>query len=42
VWRKHENTDEVFIVLDGSITIQFRDEGWVRCISPTCRSRCFH
>lgn len=25
VWHKHEDTDEVFIVLDGQIRIDFRD-----------------
>jgi len=25
VWHKHEDTDEVFIVLDGEMTIHFRD-----------------
>lgn len=25
VWHKHEHTDEVFIVLEGEITIEFRD-----------------
>ena len=25
VWHKHENTDEVFIVLDGEMFIEFRD-----------------
>ena len=25
VWHSHEETDEVFIVLDGSMTIEFRD-----------------
>ena len=27
VWHRHAETDEVFIVLDGSMTIQFRDGG---------------
>ncbi len=25
VWHKHENTDEVFIVIEGSLMIEFRD-----------------
>lgn len=25
VWHKHTNTDEVFIVLEGEMTIEFRD-----------------
>lgn len=25
VWHKHEDTDEVFIVIEGEITIEFRD-----------------
>ncbi len=25
VWHKHDNTDEVFLVLDGQLTILFRD-----------------
>jgi len=25
VWHKHDTTDEVFIVLDGDMTIEFRD-----------------
>jgi mannose-6-phosphate isomerase-like protein (cupin superfamily) len=25
VWHSHENTDEVFIVLDGAMSIEFRD-----------------
>jgi len=25
VWHSHDNTDEAFIVLDGKLTIQFRD-----------------
>ena len=25
VWHAHDDTDEVFIVLDGALTIQFRD-----------------
>jgi len=25
VWHKHDDVDEVFIVLEGSLTIQFRD-----------------
>jgi mannose-6-phosphate isomerase-like protein (cupin superfamily) len=25
VWHRHEDTDEVFIVLDGNMSIQFRD-----------------
>jgi len=25
VWHAHDDTDEVFIVLDGSLTIHFRD-----------------
>ncbi|MFQ5822552.1 MAG: cupin domain-containing protein [bacterium] len=25
VWHKHEDTDEVFIVMDGSMMIEFRD-----------------
>ena len=25
VWHKHEDTDEVFIVLDGEMSIEFRD-----------------
>ena len=25
VWHTHENTDETFIVLDGELTIEFRD-----------------
>ncbi len=25
VWHRHEETDEVFIVLDGNMSIQFRD-----------------
>lgn len=29
VWHKHENTDEVFIVIEGSLMIEFRD-GHVR------------
>ena len=26
IWHKHDDTDEVFIVLDGSIFIEFEDE----------------
>ncbi len=25
IWHKHENTDETFIILDGSMTMNFRD-----------------
>jgi mannose-6-phosphate isomerase-like protein (cupin superfamily) len=25
VWHRHEDTDEVFVVLDGNMSIQFRD-----------------
>jgi len=25
IWHKHDDTDEVFIVLDGEMTIEFRD-----------------
>ena len=25
VWHRHEDTDEVFVVLDGKMSIQFRD-----------------
>ena len=25
VWHKHDNTDEVFIVIEGEMSIQFRD-----------------
>ena len=26
VWHKHENTDEVFIVIQGTMAIEFRDD----------------
>jgi len=26
IWHKHEDTDEVFIVIEGEISIQFEDE----------------
>jgi len=26
VWHKHDDTDETFVVLDGRLTIQFRDD----------------
>ncbi len=29
VWHDHENEDELFIVLEGRLTIQFRDENVV-------------
>jgi len=25
VWHRHENTDEVFIIIDGEMSIEFRD-----------------
>ncbi len=25
IWHSHENTDEVFIIIDGEMTIEFRD-----------------
>jgi len=37
VWHSHADTDEVFIALDGEMSIEFRDGKGVRSTLDSCK-----
>jgi mannose-6-phosphate isomerase-like protein (cupin superfamily) len=36
IWHAHDDTDEVFIVLEGTLTIHFRDGAVDLCVPERC------